>query len=182
VEPERRVAISRMLSRALRHRPATLGIVLDAGGWTTTASVLAGLAAAGEVVTREDLVEIVRTSDKRRFALSDDGLRVRASQGHSIDVDLGLARSTPPEILFHGTSARFEESIRRSGLDKRARTHVHLSADRSTAEIVARRRRGEIVVLRIRARAMHDAGHVFVVSANGVWLTDHVPASFIDGP
>jgi putative RNA 2'-phosphotransferase len=180
VEPERRVAISKRLSQALRHRPAALGIVLDAGGWTTTESVIAGLAAVGEIVTREDLVEIVRTSDKQRFALSDDGLRVRASQGHSIGVELGLDRTTPPEILFHGTSARFEASIRRSGLEKRGRTHVHLSVDRSTAEIVARRRRGDIVVLRIRARAMHDAGHVFVVSANGVWLTDHVPASFID--
>jgi len=175
----RRTKVSKLLAFGLRHEPAALGLVLDGSGWAPVDAVLAGLAARGEIVTRDELALVVETSDKKRFALSDDGARIRASQGHSVDVDLALPPAEPPEILFHGTTARAAESIRREGLRAGERTHVHLSADERTAEIVARRREGPHVILRIRARAMHDAGSVFVVSANGVWLTEHVPPEYL---
>lgn len=175
-----RVRISKLLSLALRHKPEDLGIALDAQGWADVSALLAGLAARGIALDEDGLEEIVRTSDKQRFALSPDGARIRANQGHSVAVDLELPARAPSEILFHGTVARFLEPISKEGLLPRSRTHVHLSADVATAEKVARRRSGEIVILRVRARAMHDAGHVFYVSENGVWLTDAVPPAFID--
>ncbi|MBX3227406.1 MAG: RNA 2'-phosphotransferase [Labilithrix sp.] len=171
--------ISKLLALALRHEPAALGIVLDAHGWAPVDGVVAGLAARGYVLDADALEELVRASDKQRFALSPDGARIRANQGHSIAVDLDLPARAPPDVLFHGTVTRFLAAIRSEGLLRRARTHVHLSVDEATAETVARRRAGTIVLLRVHARAMHDAGHTFYLSENGVWLTEHVPPDFL---
>lgn len=176
----RRVRVSKLLSWGLRHEPSAFGIVLDDSGWVGVEDVLAALDRKGERVTRTELEEVIMTSDKQRFALSTDGARVRANQGHSVQVDLGLAPTTPPETLFHGTTVRVEAAIRREGLRAGERTHVHLSADLPTAEVVARRRAGPHVVLRVQARAMHDAGRAFFLSENGVWLTEHVPPEFLD--
>lgn len=180
MDRNRAVRVSKLLSLALRHEPSALGIELDHAGWTDVEALLRGLAAKNEPLTEEELEDIVATSDKQRFALSPDGARIRANQGHSVDVDLGLAPREPPEVLFHGTVARFLDAIRREGLLRRARTHVHLSAETDTANVVARRRAGETVIVRVRARAMHDAGHTFFMSDNGVWLTEKVPPEFLD--
>lgn len=177
---DRSVRISKLLSLALRHEPSALGITLDERGWTDTSALLAGLARRGDAVTFDELEEIVATSDKQRFALSPDGARIRANQGHSVAVDLGLSPAVPPELLFHGTVLRFLDAIRSEGLLRRARTHVHLTSNRGTAASVAGRRAGETVILEVRAAEMHQAGHTFVQSDNGVWLTEHVPARFID--
>jgi putative RNA 2'-phosphotransferase len=176
----RATRISKLLSFALRHDPAALGLRLDAAGWVDVADVLDALRSRGEEVTREELEEIVRTSDKRRFALSAG--RIRANQGHSVSVDLGLAPQAPPALLFHGTVDRFVESIRRQGLARGKRTHVHLSSTVDVAAAVAGRRRGGQVILTVRAGEWHHAGGVFFLSANGVWLTEHVPPEYITFP
>jgi len=180
VDSQRAVRISKLLSLGLRHDPNALSLTIDHAGWTDVSAVLRGLAARGEAIDEEELEEIVATSDKQRFALSPDGTRIRANQGHSIDVDLGLSPLEPPPTLFHGTVDRFVDSIRKDGILRRARTHVHLSAETDTATIVAGRRKGEQVILTIRAREMHDAGYRFFRSENGVWLTEAVPPQFID--
>ncbi len=172
---------SKFLSLVLRHEPARIGITLDASGWTDVAALLAACAAHGVPITRDDLAQIVATSDKQRFALSPDGARIRANQGHSVDVELGLAPASPPTRLYHGTVAAALSSIRATGLEKRARHHVHLSADRETATRVGARH-GRPVVLVVRADAMVTAGHTFFRSENGVWLTDRVPPTFLDFP
>ncbi len=184
VDRSRAIRISKLLSLGLRHEPAALGITLDAAGWADVSAILLGLAARNEHVTYDDLERIVSESDKRRFALSADGERIRANQGHSVDVDLGLPRMAPPEILFHGTVDRFLDSIRREGLVRGARTHVHLSADEATAKIVARRRAGAgtHLILRVRARALNESGHAFFLSENGVWLTERVPPPYLELP
>lgn len=174
-----RSAQSRFLSLVLRHRPEAIGLRLDAQGWAAVDELLAALAAHGRSMTRAELEALVRDSDKQRFALRGD--RIRASQGHSIAVDLGLVPREPPAVLYHGTIARVLPSIRREGLIKGSRTHVHLSADRETALRVGARR-GEPVLLRISAAAMHAAGHAFFCSDNGVWLVDAVPPRFLTFP
>ena len=179
MERARAVRISKLLSYALRHDPAALGIALDDAGYADIDAVLNGLAARGEAVSRADLEEVVATSDKQRFAL--EGSKLRANQGHSVEIDLGLERRQPPEVLYHGTVSRFVESIREEGLVRGKRTHVHLSADVRTAETVGKRR-GTAVVLKVLARAMHEGGHAFFLSANDVWLTEHVPARFLEIP
>ena len=171
--------ISKFMSLVLRHQPQHIGLALDAAGWAIIDDLLARAADAGRVITRDELNEVVATSDKRRFALSDDGLRVRANQGHSIDVELGLAPIAPPEWLFHGTATRFVRSILQSGLERRSRHHVHLTADAATGEAVGRRY-GKAVILRIAAGEMAAQGHVFFRSANDVWLVDAVPSKFIE--
>jgi putative RNA 2'-phosphotransferase len=172
---------SKFLSLILRHEPARVGITLDPSGWTDVDALLAALARHGHPLTREQLAELVASSDKQRFAMSADGTRIRANQGHSVDVELGLPPATPPTFLFHGTVASALEGIQASGLEKRSRHHVHLSSDLGTATKVGSRR-GAPILLTIRAADMVAAGHVFFRSENGVWLTDRVPAEFIDFP
>ena len=172
------VRTSRFLSLVLRHDPGRIGLALDGAGWARVDDLLARAAQAGTPVTPAELRETVETNDKRRFALSADGARIRASQGHSVAVDLGLAPQRPPDRLFHGTARRHLASIQAAGLVPGRRQHVHLSADEATAVAVGARH-GAPVVLSVDAGAMHGQGFPFYRSANGVWLTAAVPPTFV---
>lgn len=178
---QRLVRLSKFMSLVLRHDPGAIGITLDPQGWVEVDDLLAAAGRAGTALDRETLLRIVAESDKQRFALSEDGRRIRANQGHSVEVDLALAPLDPPALLYHGTATRFLEGIRRDGLLKQSRQHVHLSADEATAVKVGQRH-GRPAVLRVRAGDMAAAGHQFFRSDNGVWLTDHVPPEFLEFP
>ena len=180
-KPDSLTSTSKFLSLVLRHQPQTVGVTPDRNGWVPIAELLEKCGAHGHPITRALLEEVVATSPKQRFAISEDGLRVRANQGHSIEVELGYEPAHPPEWLFHGTVDSALQAIRAEGLAKMSRHHVHLSSDETTARAVGARR-GRPVVLRIAAGRMHGDGHVFFVSANGVWLTGHVPAAYIVFP
>lgn len=172
---------SKFLSLVLRHQPEAIGIELDDSGWTDIDGLIEAMCRSGKHITRDQLEQVVATNDKQRFVISEEGKQIRANQGHSVEVDLGYEAASPPEILLHGTPSTAVEAIRREGLKKMKRHHVHLHADSTTAESVGARR-GKPVILRIRAQEMANAGFVFYVSANQVWLTDHVPPNFIDFP
>ena len=172
------VRASRRLSFVLRHRPGSVGLRLDPQGWVAVDELLAALAAHGLRLSREELDHVVATNDKQRFAYDAAGTRIRASQGHSVRVDLGYRPEPPPPELFHGTTGRFLGAILTEGLRPGRRHAVHLSADVATARTVGGRR-GEAVVLRVDAAAMTADGAVFTRSANGVWLTDAVPPRYL---
>lgn len=172
------VSKSKLLSLVLRHRPDTIGVELDANGWIEVDVLLAALAAHGKRMDRAELDRIVGENDKQRFAFSEDGVRIRANQGHSVEVDLALQPQVPPETLFHGTVEKFLPAIFREGLQKWQRHHVHLSRDLATATKVGERR-GKPIILAIAASEMSRAGHTFFLSGNGVWLVDEVPPAFI---
>jgi putative RNA 2'-phosphotransferase len=169
---------SKFISLVLRHDPSAADVTLDEGGWADVEELLDGLARHGHSISRENLLDIVRTDAKQRYALSDEGRRIRANQGHSIQVDLGLEPAPPPEVLFHGTARRFAEAIGREGLKAMGRHHVHLSPDETTARAVGQRH-GRPVIFRVAAGEMARRGHAFYRSANGVWLVDAVPAEFL---
>ena len=175
------VATSKFLSLVLRHKPETIGLVLDQHGWADVDELIRLSNEHGKQLSRELLEEVVEKNEKKRFTISADGSRIRANQGHSVSVDVELVPVEPPTLLFHGTVPRFLESIRLHGLRRGNRLHVHLSADEQTAKIVGARR-GDPVVLRITAHAMFQDGYVFYVSENGVWLTEHVPPQFLEYP
>ena len=176
--PDRRVTVSKFLSKHLRHDPAGLGLTLQPGGWVPVADLLAGAAARGVPITPAELAELVRDSDKQRFAFDDTGTRIRANQGHSAEVDLELTPAAPPAVLYHGTGRQTAPLIRRDGLLKMQRHHVHLSADPVTAARVGGRH-GVPLVFTVDAAGLAAAGHTFYLAANGVWLTDHVPPQFL---
>jgi putative RNA 2'-phosphotransferase len=180
MERDQLVKVSKRMSKALRHDPARVGLTLDAAGWVPVERFLAAMR-----LDRATLDAVVAGNDKQRFAIAvgGDGVeRIRASQGHSVPVELGLAQAEPPELLFHGTGAGAVASIRSTGINKGGRHHVHLSPDTETARRVGARRGGAIVILTVLAGEMARAGHEFFRSDNGVWLTDEVPPGFLHVP
>lgn len=175
------IRTSKFLSLVLRHEPERVGLKLGEAGWVGVDELLLAVNRNGVALTLEELKQIVATSDKKRFAFSDDGRSIRASQGHSVEVDLQYPPQMPPEILYHGTATRFLDGIRQQGLQRMERHDVHLSAETKVTVQVGSRH-GKPVLLTIRAGDMHRAGFEFRCSANGVWLVDHVPPQFIEFP
>ncbi len=173
--------VGRKLSLYLRHAPEKIGIRLDGGGWVDVSKLREALASSGVFITREHLDWIVDNDNKKRFAYNATYTRIRAQQGHSVDVDLGLKPSTPPDTLFHGTSDRVWEIVREqaSGLRKMQRHHAHLSSDIPTARKVGARHSSDFVVLQVDAAAMVSDGFSFFQSGNGVWLVDNVPLTYL---
>ncbi|WP_285610047.1 RNA 2'-phosphotransferase [Actinokineospora globicatena] len=175
------VRLSKRLSKVLRHDPGSVGVRLDSAGWVSVEELLAALAAHGTGMSRAMLERVVAENNKSRFAFDVSGTRIRASQGHTVAVELELPEATPPAVLYHGTVAAALDGIRDQGLLPMKRHHVHLSATTEMATNVGARR-GKPVVLTVDAAAMGRDGHVFLVSANGVWLTAHVPVRYLDLP
>ncbi len=177
--PEKRLtSISKYLAKYLRHAPEELGLTLQPGGWVPVDDLLDAADRHGFPIEYDELVEVVETNDKRRYSFDPSGEAIRANQGHSVEVDLQLEEAVPPEVLYHGTVERFLPSILSEGLNKGGRHHVHLSKDFETARKVGARR-GQPVILTVDAGRMHRDGYKFLVSANGVWLTDSVPPGYL---
>jgi len=183
------IGMSKFLSLVLRHAPETIGLQLDSEGWADVNELISKAeiyqkTEKFEPLTQKLLDEIVATNEKKRFAYSDDGWRIRASQGHSVDVDLKLKPTVPPKYLYHGTVEANLHSISINGLKKMSRNHVHLSADKSTAEKVGLRHahgyKNKLRVLRVNAEDMNKDGYDCYLSANGVWLTDNIPSKYIE--
>ena len=170
--------LSKFLSFVLRHKPDAIGLTLDPQGWTSVDELIAKSDAAGTRFSREDLLHVLETSEKKRFSLSADGQRIRAAQGHSVAVQLGLSPQEPPSVLFHGTATRFVASILSEGLKPQTRQQVHLSADEATAHRVGQRH-GKPAILKVAALRIHANGFKFFQADNGVWLTDEVPPKFL---
>ncbi|WP_073130052.1 RNA 2'-phosphotransferase [Palleronia salina] len=169
---------SKFLSLILRHKPEEVGLTLDPAGWVPIDRLLRAMKAHGRPMSREELIDLIEGSEKKRFSISADGKLIRAAQGHSIDIDLGLTPREPPINLYHGTARHNLDGIFAAGLQPMRRRQVHLSVAPADAEAVGRRH-GKPVVLRLAALSMHEEGHVFSRADNGVWLVDAVPPQFI---
>ncbi len=171
-------AISKFLSLILRHQPETIELSLDAQGWASVDELIVKANQHGTRLNHDSLIDVVTNNDKQRFSLSDDGLKIRANQGHSLAVDLALIAQQPPEVLYHGTTTRFLDSILAVGLKPQQRQYVHLSDDKSTASKVGQRH-GKSVILEIAATTMWQEGYTFYLSDNQVWLTANVPTDYL---
>jgi len=170
--------ISKFLSLVLRHQPETIGIQLDENGWTDIKELIEKANNNGIKFDREMLNHIVATNSKKRFAFNETFDKIRASQGHSIEMELGYTNQKPPEFLYHGTSEKSVQSINETGLEKRSRQHVHLSSDIETAVKVGQRH-GKPFLFKVLAEQMYNDNFPFFISDNGVWLTDNVPTKYL---
>jgi putative RNA 2'-phosphotransferase len=169
---------SKGLSKHLRHAPELIGLELGPGGWVEVDDLLQAANRAHLSLSREELEAVVSGNDKQRFAFDETGTKIRANQGHSVEVDLELEPVTPPEVLYHGTGAQNREAILEDGLQKMRRHHVHLSPDTETARKVGQRH-GKPLVFTVDAARLHADGHIFFCSQNGVWLVDGVPPQYL---
>lgn len=170
--------ISKFLSLILRHQPETIGLKLDENGWADVEELRERSAKKKVYFSLEELDEVVETNNKKRFAFNEDKTKIRASQGHSINIDLALEALQPPDFLYHGTAEANISSILEKGIEKRSRQHVHLSVDKETATKVGMRH-GKPIILTIRTGKMYEDGIAFYLSANGVWLTEFVDPKYI---
>lgn len=170
--------ISKFLSWVLRHQPGTIGIQLDQNGWTDVNELIEKANNYGILFDRETLNHIVETNSKKRFAFNDTLDKIRASQGHSVEIELGYTNQKPPEILYHGTAEKSVQSIIDTGLEKRNRQHVHLSSDIETA-IKVGQRHGKPFIFKVLAEQMYNDNFHFFISDNGVWLTNNVPTKYL---
>ncbi|MBC8109683.1 MAG: RNA 2'-phosphotransferase [Verrucomicrobia bacterium] len=174
--------ISKTLSYVLRHKPEEIGIILDENGYVPVNELITQFNAYHKIqLTLEKLRQVVTENDKQRFAFNEDETYIRANQGHSIEINLGYQAQKPPDFLYHGTAVKNLASIRKTGLEKRNRHHVHLSADTETATKVGQRY-GVPVILVVKSLEMHQNGFEFFKSDNEVWLTDMVKVTYIDFP
>lgn len=178
MDDERRVRISKYLSKYLRHAPGDIGLTLEPGGWVAFDALLVAAARHGFPVTREELDEVVATSEKQQFAFNEARTKIRANQGHSVSVEMDFEPAAQPDELYHGTAEANLPAVLRDGLLRLRRHHVHMSKDEATAAAVGRRH-GKPVVLAVVAGKMAADGFAFFVSANGVWLVDNVPPEYL---
>jgi putative RNA 2'-phosphotransferase len=178
LENQRHTKLSKFLCLILRHKPETIGIELDIQGWADVSKLIENLNNAGKRIDIETLKEVVETDNKNRFLFNENFKKIRANQGHSINIHLGYNPQQPPEFLYHGTAEKFVDSILENGLKKKNRNHVHLSVDRETALKVGERH-GTPFVFLIFSGQMFSDGHTFYLSENGVWLTDEVPCKYL---
>lgn len=168
-----RISSGKFIALILRHNPSVIGITLDRHGWADANELISKLG-----ITRAFLEEIVRIDNKQRYTFNDDGTKIRANQGHSVDVDVELEAAVPPSVLYHGTGEKFVESIDDTGLLPKSRLYVHLSSDYNTALSVGARH-GRPVVYAVDASGMVEDGFEFLISNNGVWLTKSVPRKYL---
>lgn len=172
------IKLGKFLSLILRHKPETVGITLDKNGWVDVKELIEKIKLSGRYIDMEILERIVRENNKKRYSFDEKKEKIRANQGHSIEVELNLKEMVPPIILYHGTATRFLESIREKGIIKGNRQYVHLSKDIETARNVGKRH-GEVVILPIDIEGLKKIGHKFYLSENNVWLSDDIPSEYI---
>jgi putative RNA 2'-phosphotransferase len=171
---------SKTLSYLLRHKPEKAHLTLDKEGWVLINTLLFNLKEyMGIEISHTELLDIVDNNDKKRFSINKDGNKIRAAQGHSVDVSIKMEQKLPPLLLFHGTKEEYLPSIRKHGLLKGTRNHVHLSGTMEIAKQVADRRKGKSIIIAITTHNMIKDGYEFFISENGVWLIDHVPAKYL---
>lgn len=171
------VKLGRFLSLVLRHNPDAAGISLDEHGWADVQELLNGVRRSGRQINLETLERIVRENNQPRYSFNADHTKIRANQGHSLQVDVELTAVKPPRYLYHGTASRFLPAIQREGIKKMSRQYVHLSGNFQTAVEVGRRH-GSPVVITINAEAMAHDGVTFYLSENGVWLCEYVAPEY----
>lgn len=169
--------LSVFISLVLRHKPDAAGIALDGHGWADTAKLLDGIRSTGRYIDMGMLEEIVRTDEKGRYSFNEDKTLIRANQGHSLPVDVGLKQAVPPDKLYHGTAERFIGSIKSTGIKPMGRQYVHLSKDYETAVRVGGRH-GKPIAIEINAAQMNQDRILFYLSENGVWLTKYVEPKY----
>lgn len=174
------IKYSKLMSKVLRHDPALLNLDMDTNGWVSIDQLMEHMKSIKHMeITRTQLFHVVANNDKKRFVVDETKTKIRANQGHSINVDLQMQSHTPPDVLYHGTATRFIDSIKQDGIKSMSRNHVHLSTDPQAA-IKVGSRHGKGVALLVRASDMHADGIKFYKSENGVWLTEFVHRDYLD--
>ncbi len=179
MSPEYLKSLSKFVSLVLRHKPEVIGLKLDKNGWADVDALIEGSVAKGKEMDLLILEMLVASDEKQRYSFNADKTAIRANQGHSVKVDLELAPSKPPRVLFYGTIEDNIQNIMLKGIEPRSRNHVHLSETEETAFDVGKRP-DDAIIFKVFSGAMFRDGFHFFQSANNIWLIDAVPNKYLD--
>lgn len=173
------IQLGKFISLILRHKPEVINLSLDLNGWANVDELLDGINKSGKSINMEKLEKIVEHNNKKRYIFNDDKTKIRANQGHSIKVDVELKQKIPPQFLYHGTAVKNLVGIKKYGIQKQNRLHVHLSSDVDTAYKVGSRH-GKPCILKVNSAQMHNDGYIFYLSNNNVWLCEMVNEKYFE--
>lgn len=177
--------ISRIILKALRHKPESLGLTLDLAGYCCVEELVRALKEKGYQVTKEDIDKV---GENERFSFDQYHTKIRADYGNSIGLLLSNMYpqdDKPPNILYHGTSFDAISNIQEKGIIRfayeglRARDHIFMTELPSVA-LKKGSRHGKGVGLPVYAVKMYENGYQFYHAKNDIWLTDYIPPEYID--
>ncbi|XP_034545873.1 LOW QUALITY PROTEIN: tRNA 2'-phosphotransferase 1 [Notolabrus celidotus] len=177
---DRDVRLSKSMSYALRHGANQMGLHMGTDGFLFLEELLSH--PQFRSYSLEDVERVVATNDKQRFKLrphpEDGRLQIRATQGHSVqvqDLELNPVLAGSPDCpaeAVHGTYLRNWSSIQQQGLSRMQRTHIHLAPGLPGEDgvISGMRKDCDLAVYIDVPKALAD-GIEFFWSENGVLLT-----------
>lgn len=171
------IQLSKTVSHALRHEPQSYNLSLDNQGWVFLSDLVIALNLKGIQVDEISITKMVELSKQKRHQILNG--KIRAYYGHSVENKILKNPVEPPEFLYHGTVQNRLNNILEKGLLPMERQYVHLSIDRNTAAIVGSRRKGDLVILTIKAKEAFLNNIQFYKEENDIWLADPIPSKYI---
>lgn len=184
--------LSKGLSWLLRHHVVDQGLSITPGGYVLCEDILK--LSAFNKFTFDDIKIVVDNNNKKRFTLKEEDSKwyIRANQGHSHEVasqlnqDEVLTKITQPlELIVHGTTLKNYNIIKKSGLKKIGRWHIHFAITDDFVEGNTQqsgiRSSSRILIYLNMELAMAD-GIEFFMSDNKVVLSQGVGADGVIDP
>lgn len=173
-------SLGRTMAGVLRHFPQRFKLDMDEQGWVKLYSFVEAIKARrrGYHWLRVHHIQaIVETDDKGRYQIKSGMLR--ATYGHSIDVDLDLPTDDIPKKLFYPTTEEEIDILLENGLHPADRRKVHLSRTRKDAEIAGKFRVNEPVIIEINAKQAIEDDIIIKKAGKTVFIVDEVPAKYL---
>jgi len=177
---ERVSALGKIVSGSLRHFPNDIGVELDSDGWASLERLYKCISRRSRYgwLDKEHIKVLVDTDEKGRYEIQD-GL-IRATYGHTVDVDPELPVSKAPEELYYGSSEEEAGRVLEIGLQPADKVKVHLSEDEESALQVASSSTDHPILITVRSREAQVAGVDIRKAAEGVWVADEIPPAYLE--
>lgn len=172
--------IGRTMAGALRHFPDKFGLTMDEQGFVPMREFIFAMKKYNpryHWLRPHHIIALIETDPKGRYQSSND--LIRATYGHSLELDLRLPTENIPDQLYYPTTEEEADIVLETGLKPSDRKLVHLSKTYHDAFNAGRVRTEAPIILEIDARAAIADGLEIQKAARTVYLIREVPAQFL---
>jgi len=172
--------IGRVMAGVLRHFPEKFELSMDKNGFVELNDFISALQQTRRRLAwlrPHHIIAIIETDPKGRYEYRDG--KIRATYGHSIDVELDLPTNGIPEKLYYPTTTEEVEIVLETGLKPSDRKKVHLSKTYNDATNAGKVRTPVPVILEVDTMKAIASGVVIQKAGKTVYLAESVPAEFI---